>query len=415
MKKIFMMMFGIFFMSGYSYANVPNISLEPPTLEDVMEEEDDFDLQKAIEGFKEAIKENPDDYVLYDMLAVACDYAGDYVCELNTIQQQVKVIPEDYENKYIVYGNLGRAYMLNEQWEEGKEWIDKADAINPDNHYNRANAFSYYILYKKDFQAAALELKEIQRLLPEQDAYYKIYRRTKDHEFVSMDDFIAVFKAAIERDPDNYRAYRLLGVVYRDSMLDFEEEMNDQVLENLKKALELNSEYIPTYISLAGQYFKMAEVQDDEKYFEDVFHYLNKAKEVDPENLDVSSVLGLYFFYVKDYKKAIESFEFVFDRGGDDGSVKGYLATCYNNLAYEYYLAGEHLNEGLKLINKAIEFVPDQAILLGTKAELLYKKGEYEKAHDYIKQALALEPQHEEMQQDLINIETALARDRKRK
>lgn len=406
-KLVLILVFGLAALNT-SYAKVPEISLEPRTIADEMPSEDDFDLLEAIKGFQQAIKQDPNNYELYSILSLACDHAGDYVCSLDALKKMLKLLPEDYQEKDIIYGNLGRAYMLNNLWEEGKEWLDKADVINPDNYYNRANVFSYYILYKKDFEAAALELEKIQKLLPEQDVYYDMYQRTKDHELVSAEDLESVYKSAVNIDPDNYRAYRVLGVVYRDSSLDFKGDGNDEILKNFKKALDLNPDYVPTYLSIGGQYMMMATVQKDEKYLDDAFQYLSKARDIDPNDLNAAFMLGTYYFNVEDYESAIKNLEVAFDGGLRDDFVKGHLVVCYNELAYAYYQSGKNLDKGLKLIDKALSMYPYNGIILSTKAELLYKKGDYEQAHEYIQQAIALEPDQEEILQDLVNIEAAL-------
>ena len=84
------------------------------------------------------------------------------------------------------------------------------------------------------------------------------------------------------------------------------------------------------------------------------------------------------------------------------------LAFAYNGKSYSLYKEDKELERGLELINKAIGFEPNNGYILGTKAELLYKMGKYKEAHKYIKQALELEPGHEEMEQDLVLIEEAL-------
>ncbi len=118
--------------------------------------------------------------------------------------------------------------------------------------------------------------------------------------------------------------------------------------------------------------------------------------------------MGNAYYYGRDYDKAIEKLEYAYKNGLDDDDLKETLARAYNNKAYALYQAGNNLDEGLSLIDKAIQLLPGSGIILGTKAELLYKLGRYEEAHKYITRALELEPEYEEMKQDLVRIEEAL-------
>ncbi|MDD3374491.1 MAG: hypothetical protein PHY73_02070 [Candidatus Omnitrophica bacterium] len=95
----------------------------------------------------------------------------------------------------------------------------------------------------------------------------------------------------------------------------------------------------------------------------------------------------------------------IFDIATDKQLV---LAVKYNNEAYGLYKKGIELERGIELVDKALEMYPDNGIFLSTKAEILYKLGDYNSAYDYIKRGLELEPNHLEMKEDLKRIEKAL-------
>ena len=76
-------------------------------------------------------------------------------------------------------------YVSNEKWEQGKEWLDKADEINLTNVFNRWNAFKYYLRFEKDYKSAAIELKRLNEIYKkEHDAYFEAYQnRTLNRRF----------------------------------------------------------------------------------------------------------------------------------------------------------------------------------------------------------------------------------------
>lgn len=125
----------ILFVPPSVSAKITPIELTPPNL--FSGEEQERDPQEIITGIKWKIANDPENYENYGILAFAYDYVGDYANELEALKMEVRYMPDDLEEKDVIYGNLARAYMLNDQWEQGKGWLDKADAINFNNFYNR--------------------------------------------------------------------------------------------------------------------------------------------------------------------------------------------------------------------------------------------------------------------------------------
>src|SRR3970282_1312309 len=107
--------------------------------------------------------------------------------------------------------------MLNEQWEEGKKWLDKADKMNPRNFYNCWNAFDYYLLHKKEFKTAAFQLKRLQEFYEnDRDQYYEAYTKAFENS-VDPKEIIKLFKASVKLEPRNNKTHRALGVAIRNS------------------------------------------------------------------------------------------------------------------------------------------------------------------------------------------------------
>ena len=386
-------------------ARVTNLEANFPDFLGINDEENDY--QRTIAGLKQAIKEDPENYENYSRLAFVYDYIGDYENELEAIKLEVKYMPEDLEDKDVIYGNLARAYILTGQPEQAKPWLDKADKINPDNIFNRWHSLTYHI-FKKNYKIAAKELKKLNELnTTDRDHYYEAYVYALEN-VESQDSIIELFKQAVDVNPESPLSHRALGIAIRNSSKEDYEKNMPQVMKELEKALELDPQYIPTYISIADTYVLLAAWTKKEDYYKDASDWFNKGYKIDPENLRLAYATGNLFYYTRDYDKAIEKLEYAFNNGLEGEPLIRSLASSYNGKAYAIYLSGKSLEQGLELIEKAIRLVPNDGIFLGTKAELLYKMGRYEEAHRYIKQALELEPGHEEMKQDLVMIEEAL-------
>lgn len=384
-------------------------SLNAPTSPGFSEADDGkIDSQETIEGLWRKVAEEPYNYENYERLAFFYDDVDDYENELEALKQVVAYLPENAEDKDVSYGNLARAYMLNDQWEQGKEWLDKADAINFNNFYNRWNSFDYFFLFKKDYHAAALELKRLDKLRGKgQDVYYEAYIKALGNK-VDGQETVALFKEIVRIQPRSYKARRMLGTVIRNSSGKDYAANVPPAMRELKIALKLNPKYLPTYISIANTYMLLGAATKDAAHYQEALNWFNKASALEPENLNLAYAMGNLFNYMQDYDRAIAKLEPLCQGGTQDDPLKEGLATAYNGKAYGFYQSGEHLEEGLALVEKAIALQPQDGIILSTKAELLYKLGRFEEAYEYIKKGIELEPDHEEIQKDFQMIEAAL-------
>ncbi len=369
----------------------------------------EIDHQKIIEGLWRRVAEEPYNYENYGRLVFVYDYIGDYANELEASKLEVAYLPENAEDKDIYYGNLARAYMLNDQWEQGKEWLDKADALNFNNFYNRWNSFDYFFLFKKDYHAAALELKRLDKFFgKDKDIYYDAYIKALGNK-IEGQETLALFEEAARLQPRSYKAKRMLGTAIRNSSGEDYAANVPSVMRELQIALKLNPKYLPTYISIANTYMFLGGATKDAAHYQEALDWFNKAYTLEPENLNLAYAMGNLFNYMQDYDKAIAKLE-PLSQGGtqDDDPWAESLATAYNGKAYGFYQSGEHLEEGLALAEKALALQPNDGVILSTKAELLYKLGRFEEAYEYIKKGIELAPGHEEIQKDFQMIEAAL-------
>lgn len=81
----------------------------------------------------ERLKQDPDNLLLLDDLAVAYDKTGQVNEAIATATRQWELAPDRYETA----SNLGTFLILDGRYSEGLPWIEKALAINPDAHFGR--------------------------------------------------------------------------------------------------------------------------------------------------------------------------------------------------------------------------------------------------------------------------------------
>jgi Flp pilus assembly protein TadD len=72
-------------------------------------------------------------------------------------------------------------------------------------------------------------------------------------------------------------------------------------------------------------------------------------------------------------------------------------AVAMNNLAYLFAERDIHLEEALAMVDQALMAEPEDASFLDTKGWVLYRLGHNAEALDYVKRALAILPDNQEI------------------
>jgi tetratricopeptide (TPR) repeat protein len=358
----------------------------------------------AADEIQAEIQKNPANEANYAALAFIYDYAGSYGKAAEALRAEIRYAPEKSEWDTI-YGNLAREYLNLDRVDEAGKPALKSLKFNPRNINSHMSLLKSYIL-KGEYKKAALELKVLSELDKEMDFYYEIYTSCFD-KIKNKNDIIELFRESVKVNPDNPLSHRALGTAIRDLSHDDMEKNLSIVMESFNKALELNKNYIPTYISIANTYLYLGFKTNNKAYFEDSLVWINKAHKLDPRNLKVAYSMGNIFLAMDEYDKGIEKLEYAFYNGASDKDTIMLMAAAYNNQAYSYYETGKNIDRGLNMIDKAIMLDPNNGLILSTKAELLYKKKRFKDAYMCIQKAMALAPDEPGMREEFENIEKA--------
>ena len=386
---------------------------EVPFVKEVLSDNNNSRIEGLITSVKNKIKENPQDYTNYEMLALLYDRFGLFDKAAETIKLALKYYPPGSASIHVLYANLSRAYINLGKIEDAKIAIDTAIQLCPGNIKNHMQLLICYLLNKK-YDEGALELKAIQTMEKEGKDWYEeayLYSLTvvKDH-----DEMVLFFKKAVEFDPESYFAHRILAIAIRNSANDNPGTKMEFVMQEFYKALELNPEYTPAYISIAETYWLLGIKARNNSFFEKSLQWLNKAYAFDSGNMKLIYAIGNIYIYLGRYDEAISKIEYAYGHGLRHQFVVDNLVFAYNKKAYAMYQSDDSLEEGLIIIDKAIALKPDDGILLSTKAELLYKMEKFSEAYDYINKALVLEPNDAEIKKDKENIKKAMEQEKKR-
>jgi len=227
----------------------------------------------------------------------------------------------------------------------------------------------------QDADAQAQEKKEpsVKAYLLVGDVYYS------SGEY---DAAMIAFRRALEKEPDNvYALYGLGRTQLR--MLQF-----SAAIVNLKKAIALDSKFVPAYVSLAQAYTDRYSYAEDKQtaasFLDQALLILEDAKRVDPNYYPIYNQQGLIYQYKGNLKKAEAAFKKALDLEPNDPIV-------HYNLA-QVYLSQGKLDEALETLQKGVQLDPESAQLQLLYGKALAVKGELAKAEEAFKKGAQLDP-----------------------
>jgi tetratricopeptide (TPR) repeat protein len=222
---------------------------------------------------------------------------------------------------------------------------------------------------------------------------------------------IKYLKQYLETDDLSPLQHYLLGVSYK-GLSQFEDAVHE-----FEKSLELSNKWdskplwAPSYTDLGYAYHKTGQFKEEKKLYK-------RAEEDFPDNyllLHRQAVLALSERKIKEadeyigkytaIRKGMSASEaeistgiaFIYSESGITDKAEEYYRKALssepdnplrmNNLAWCLFDDGRNVNEGMQLIDKALELNPSSAYFLDTKGWGLYKQGKYKDALDFFEKS----------------------------
>jgi tetratricopeptide (TPR) repeat protein len=193
-----------------------------------------------------------------------------------------------------------------------------------------------------------------------------LYARTKelDKAHARMDQALASF-------PNNASLHYLKAQAFG-----FQHDVQNTEAE-LKKALELDSNYLPAYSSLGALYINSH--QEDRAIAE-----YQKIIALRPENPTPYIMIGMLQDQRKNYDAAIENYRKALEK--DPNSI-----IAANNLAWLYAATGKgNLDEAMKLAQGVVQKNPNVAGFIDTLGWVYYKKNLHAAAVEQLRKAVSI-------------------------
>lgn len=332
---------------------------------------------------------------------------------------------------------LGELYVQSGRKDKAREVFTTLVELHPSN----VSAWLALLDMSVESGDRKLFLAEMRRFLDDDTVEFSykeelvrifLIRAEQDNVLVEPASIMAEELVRLHRERPS--AYVLRGISFR-IRKDYR-----QAIKDMQKALEIDGHNSFAWEELASTFLSQNE-------YHHVLYTVSQArKEGGLSSLRLSVLEGYALFRLKVYRNTVDVLEKALASGTGDSprwllvqahltramaydglheqlkSISAYRevleidpghALALNNLAYLCAERGEHLEEAMQFIQKALEQEPDNPVFLDTLGWLYYKTGEYEKAREIIEAALEKEPLEPEINEHLAEIYRVLGEETK--
>lgn len=359
-------------------------------------------MDDACRWTEKAIADGPDEWMLHTMLGILYSRNDhqDLPKAIGYLKEAIRLSPRIGIN----YRILGTLQSMNGDPTGAADTFTKAIAVNP------SDAFSYMArgsIYE--------DLKDYEKALADFRRALSMNLPGKFHETAQMeegqtlfhlsryDESLASYGKVLEKDPGNFRAVYMTGLIYKAERKDdtalawmekasrlapqsagpydvmgflyVKQDKKDQAQDCLQKAVDRKSKIMRTYRLLAQLYQR--DGKDDE-----ALKILDLAVTRLPHNPDAWSERGWFFLSKKDYARGAADYTEAINLGGEQKA----LNLTQRGLCYR------ELNENKKAeadYQEALRLKSDETLAYIGLGNLYNKAGDYDRAIGIYEKGLA--------------------------
>jgi tetratricopeptide (TPR) repeat protein len=310
-------------------------------------------LSLAITAYKEAVSSDPDNAANYIALARMQVFAGQYDEAIENAQNALLINSENP----MAHAVQGWALGFQEKYGEAEREIQKALTLDPDN----ALAHAYYAEILINQGEYSLFDKAIEESKKARDLDPTLLETHRARGIVllntqNVEESVSEFQAALAINKNIADLYLNLGVAYK--LL----EKYDLAVEALLASYALNPLNSIALTELSRSFFA-------DGRFPQAAQYAEEAVKVEPADPRLHGNLGIIYYKMEDYPKAIPELALAV-RGGTaaNGSVIEGLPLEYGRVEEYYWYLGFALArsnrcaEAIPIFQKLLSDVPNDEI-----------------------------------------------------
>jgi len=160
-------------------------------------------------------------------------------------------------------------------------------------------------------------------------------------------------------------------------------ERNDEAVEHLKGVLAEDPSDIRAYLALGRVYSAQQDFKSAAALYDQAVEAIGEPQ---PQHWNIYYQRGIAYERLKQWPKAEPNFKQALDLYPDHPQVLNYLG-------YSWIDMNMNLDEGMKLIRRAVELRPSDGYIVDSLGWAHYKMGEYEQAVENLERAVSLQPE----------------------
>lgn len=279
---------------------------------------------------------------------------------------EIRHVISQKEDDALSYLILGGAYAAKRKYLEGLREFKRAIELNPSVVDAALKKGLIKLNNRTDITGLSLNMDKI--LKPEV-LDWKIFLAYYYLDIGQYDNSLDLLQSGITGARNDYIYYCLAADV-----LLRKNEINAAILM-LDKAKNANPEFIELYLALSKLYFLAGD-------YDSGIEELRAIIERSQENIDALTGLALMFEFKGRYDEALRFYELARKTGG----INGHVALA------KYLFRTNDFEGGMDVINKAIESNPDSALLYELKGKALISKNEYADALETFEELEKIDP-----------------------
>lgn len=215
---------------------------------------------------------------------------------------------------------------------------------------------------------------QVQKLIKQGKDSYKKKEPQKSKEF---------FLQSLEKDPSNLQSHYYLGLIYTQ-----EKDLNQAILH-----FHEVSESPYTYIYKDQVEILLSYIYCIQGDYKNALFKLQTLSNIE-EEIDTLSILGYIYYKEKNYEQSQKYYKKILEKDPNN-------ANAYNSLAMICIETEENLDLGIEYCKKALEIVPNYPAYLDSLGLVYYKKKEFSKAIECLRDAFEQSPDSLEIKEHL--------------
>lgn len=195
-------------------------------------------LDEAVNGFRQALQQNPDAADALHSLGVALARLGKLEEAVANFTQALELLPESAD----LHGNLGLAYLNQGKGEEAVRHLQRALQLRPEAVETRNNLGVAFMRQKRHEEA----LDCFRRVLRQQPDYVEGHNNLGNalREQGQLDEAVACYRQALQLRPDMAEAHNNLGIALS------RQGQSGAAAESYREAVRLKPEYAKAHNNL---------------------------------------------------------------------------------------------------------------------------------------------------------------------